>query len=322
MKLIKTAFLLLICCFTYGQSNSEKVNNLKFYLSQIKDNLYFARQYADSSKMLAHLDSIETQTTKAEDFANAIIIVADTIIEPSDAYINPSSDYNENNEDGDYSGKTKKGDLEVPEGNPMIDKINPFKKTKTSFIIETGINNFHIESSNAKDAKVNPGSSWYWNFALIKQIYISKGMDFNFGFAFQRNRFNFSNDVALSNVTENLSVFETVANVKNDPKLIVDYLNIPLMFKFKFSKNFNFFIGGLVGYRIGTRQELNLKLGTVEIEEVRKNPYGLNNWNYAIKGGISLNKFHLIGQYQLSNLFESKTNYTYHTFMIGTMIKI
>lgn len=321
MKILKIVCFALFTTVAFGQSNTEKVNNLRFYLSQIKDNLYFAREYADSAKMIALLDSIEVQVNRAQDQVNAYTIVADTIIEPSDAY--SGDDNNEEyNEDGDISSKTKKGDFEMPESNPMMDKINPFKKTKTSFIIETGINNFIIKNSNAQDAKVNTGGSWYWSFTLMKQVYLSKGFDLNFGFNFQRNRFRFTNDVALTNVDENTAVFENVANVKSDPKLIVEYLNLPLMAKIKFSKHFNFYVGGLAGYRVGTRQELDLKIGTVEVEEVRKSAYGLNNWNFAIKGGFGINKLYLIGQYQLSNLFDSKSNYNYNTFMIGTMLKI
>lgn len=321
MKILKIVCFAFFITTAFGQSNVEKVNNLKFYLSQIKDNLYFAKEYADSAKMVALLDSLEIQVNRAQDIVTSYTIVADTIIEPSDAY-NGEENNGEINEDGDLSSKTKKGDFEMPDGNPMIDKINPFKKTKTSFIIETGINNFIIQNSKAQDAKVNTGGSWYWSFTLMKQVYLSKGFDLNFGISFQRNRFRFTNDVALTNVDESTSQFENVSNAKSDPKLIVEYLNLPLMAKIKFSKHFNFYVGGLAGYRVGTRQELDLKLGTVEVEEVRKSAYGLNNWNFAIKAGFGINKLYLIGQYQLSNLFDSKTNYDYHTFMIGTMIKI
>ncbi len=322
MRILKFVCLTFIYNAAFGQSNFDKVSNLKFYLSQLKDNIYFARQYADSSKMIAYLDSIEAQILKADDYTASIVIVEDTVLEPSDAYSGVQEENKELEPEGDFSNKTKKGDFDMPEGNPFIDSVNPFKKTKTSLIIETGINNFNIVGSNARDAKVNPGGSWYWNFTLMKSLFIAQGLDLNFGFAFQRNRFRFSNEVVLTNVNETLSVFESVPGAKNDPKLIIDYLNVPVMAKIRFSKKVNLTLGGLVGYRVGTRQELDLKLGTVEVEEVRKNSFGLNNWNYAIKGGIGLNKLYLMGQYQLSNLFESKANYNYHTFMIGTMIKI
>jgi hypothetical protein len=318
----KTLFIVatLLASFTmYAQPNADKIMNLKMYLSYMKENIEYAKQYTDSTKMLVQLDSLDAKINRViTDVDKIVIIEEEAIIEPENSYANDAQT--------DPSVMTEEEQGLTPPPPPaesMVDKFNPLKKMRSSLIVETGINNFNkIGNSLSIDPKVNSGGSWYWNFAFMKQIVSSKAFDLELGFAYQRNRFKFSNDVALVAETDQLSKFEQIANASEDPKLIVSYLNIPLLASVKLSKNFKIIFGGFGGYRVGTSQKIATKTDIEEIEQNRKSNYGLNDWNYGVKAGLGFNNFDVIAQYHLSNLFETNKYYDFRTFMIGTMWKI
>jgi hypothetical protein len=202
----------------------------------------------------------------------------------------------------------------------MLDKMNPMKKLRSAFVIETGVNGLS-GNMNRADIKLNNGGSWFWTYSFMKQIARSKSFDLEIGLAYHKNRFKFSNDVALDELDVN-SRFKVVPNAKEDTKLHVCYLAIPLMSSIHLSKKTNLYLGGTVGYRVGAKQFIETQVNQEQILQERKSDYGLNDLMIAVKGGIGFKKFDIIGQYHLSNLFASKNIYDFKAFSIGTMFRI
>jgi long-subunit fatty acid transport protein len=206
----------------------------------------------------------------------------------------------------------------------MVDQINPLKKKKTKFVIETGINDFVIADNNFTNAEVSPGRSWFWNYSLMKQISKSKSMVIEIGISYLTNRFSIENEVALTrNGNDNLPYqFQKFNNASKNPCLSVSYLQIPLNFKFNLGKSFYANIGVFGGYRVGSTQQLEYSIGTEEVKEERKDSYDLNKWNYGGRLGIGIKSWDLFFNYNLSNLFRSEEIYKYNIYSIGTSFRI
>jgi hypothetical protein len=209
---------------------------------------------------------------------------------------------------------------EIEQSNSALDKYNPMKALNSAFIIETGVNGLS-GSLNSSDVKLNNGGSWFWTYSLVKQFVKSKSIDIEIGIAYHKNRFKFSNEVALDDKGDN-SRFKVVADAEEDTKLHVGYLAVPLMSSIHLSKKVNLYLGATVGYRVFTQQFIERKIVQEEIRESRKSDYGLNDWTTIVRAGLGYKKFDIIGQYHLTNLFASNTNYDFRVFSIGTMFRI
>jgi hypothetical protein len=201
-----------------------------------------------------------------------------------------------------------------------LDKYNPMKALNSAFVIETGVNGLS-GNLNSADVKLNNGGSWFWSYSLVKQFVKSKSIDLEIGIGYHKNRFKFSNEVALEDKGDN-SRFKVVPDAEEDTKLHVGYLTVPLMSSIHLSKKVNLYLGATVGYRVFAKQFIERKIVQEEVLEERTSDYGLNDWTTIAKAGIGYKKFEIMGQYHLSNLFASKTNYDFKIFSIGTMLRI
>jgi hypothetical protein len=329
----------LICLMLTGfyltsavsQEQQEKISTQLYYLQEARANLSYTRNYADSAYVNTLLDSLDRTINKLITYIEAIPVepMAEEVVEESVDMEELAADTTPvEQEFPEYQETTSEEFPDVydqPEnngsGNPFIDKYNPFKKMKSKFIIETGINNFFMQLSTvASEPIVNSGSSWFWNFGLIKQIPLSRKIRLHAGLTYLRNRFRFANDLRLSGDSATPSFVE-VGNAAEDPKLIVHYFTLPISFEIKFTKSLHIHLGGYAGYNVGAQQKLSLKVGDEEISENRNGAYGINKWMYGVRGGIGIGGFDVFAQYNLSNFFESNLKYDYKIYMIGTTFK-
>lgn len=332
MKLFSLLFILFMTISISGlnaqSGDHEKLENLKYYLTSLKDNAQSMRYYTDSVKVLSLLDQIDVLAANIETEVNKVVLPAieesQTVIETTEVEEINGPEVTDPNmgTTEDYS------DNSVEDGGLGISKYMPFKKKfNTKLNIEFGINSLLSgdKVANVLYPEINTGGSWYWDFGLVRSARLGgkeSKVAFNYGLSFLKNRFKFENDVRLISNTNTQPEFIAIENVKCSPKLNVGYLNLPLSFTFAFTKKFNVELGGYVGYRIHTVQKVQLKEGKESIEEQRYASYQLNNWVYGGKVSIDISGFNLIGRYNFSKLFKDNPNFDYNTFMVGTSFSL
>ena len=205
----------------------------------------------------------------------------------------------------------------------------PFKKKfNTNLKIEFGINSLH-QITHAPNGilspEINTSGSWYWDFGLTRRARLG-GKDskvaINYGISFLKNRFKIENDLRLTINADKNPEFVGVPDAKDNPKLNVGYLNIPLSLNFSLSKKTKLELGGYAGYRIHTVQKFHLKTSSETIHENRYAGYNLNKWIYGATAGLDISGFDLIVRYNFSKLFKDNPNYDFNTFMIGTSVSL
>ena len=304
-----------------------KHENLVYYNTSINEYLQYMKDNSDDVKIISLIDSMEKYNKQLEEILNNVVLPesvsqpAEIADEESDEAmeempeIYPAPDYDmEDQQEEDFEGFG-------------MDKFMPFKrKFKTSFEIQVGINNLNIKSvaAGVNEPEVYTPASWYWDFALLTKNRLggkNSKVALSYGFSYLINRFSMDNDVRLTIINDQPEFVE-VSGAKNNPKLNVGYLTIPLAFDFKLSKGFQFSIGGFAGYRVHTVQKLETKPDYERIEEVRFANYRLNNWLYGAKVSIGLRGFNLVGRYCFNNLFRENNHYDFNTFMIGTSFRM
>ena len=325
MRHILCLLLMLTQLAVFAQDQQEKISNQLYYLQEARANISYAKNYADSTQVTQAIDSMDVMMGRLISYLEAMVVEAPQEVAPNEEEVvieeapTEPPTYEENQETN--TEIENGGDMGL--GNPIIDKFNPFKKMKSKIIIETGLNNFFMSlSTNGSEPIVSPGSSWFWNFGLVKIVPLSNKLSIEAGVTYLRNRFRFSNDVRLiSEGNGQFPGFTTIANASEDPKLIAHYFTLPIVFNWKITKTFHMTLGGFGGYNIGASQKIKLKEREEEIEEYRHGAYGLNKWIYGVKAGLGLGGFDLFGQVSFANFFETNNNYDYKTYMIGTSFK-
>lgn len=324
-------FVFMLSSFTVSTQSDDqiKLDNLKYYLASIKDYNLSMRYYTDSIKIINLLDQMDVITTSLEEELNNIVIpgiieeqiFSDTILSDGETIIETQDDYNWNDVD------VKQEDDN--DGGVGLSKFMPFKKKfNTNFKIEFGINSMHqgTDTPNGIEApEINTGGSWYWNFSLTKRARLGgkeSKVAINYGISYLKNRFKIENDLRLTSNVNKEPEFVTVLDVKDNPKLNVGYINIPLTLNISLSKKTKLELGGYAGYRIHTVQKFNLKSGNEIIHESRYAGYNLNNWVYGATAALDVSGFDLIVRYNFSKLFKDNPNYDFNTFMIGTSVSL
>jgi len=335
MKQLIFTFILSFVGLTYSANaqveDMQKLENLKYYLASLKDNALSMRYYTDSTKIINLLDKIDVFTAEIEAELDKIVLPETEITEMTSEAKEPVSDGRV--EDlGDYSKWPETNDEGQPNddnsGSLGLSKYMPFKnKFNTSFEIQFGIN--ALQQGNAAPAgilspEINTGGSWYWDFAIKRRARLG-GKDskvaLNYGLSYLINRLKIENDLRLTNVGD-VPVFVEVDDVKENPKLNVGYLNVPLSLSFSLSKKTKLNVGGYIGYRVHTVQKFELKTQDEKIHEQRYDGYQLNDWMYGATASLDISGFDLIARYNFSKLFKDNPNYDFNTFMIGTSISL
>lgn len=312
------------------ESDYDKLENLKYYLSSLKDNAQSMRYYTDSTKIISLLDQLDVITTALENELNTVVVPEPEITEVMPEVEVPTT--NETNENmGDSATWPEMNDESQNDDsndNLGISKYMPFKnKFNTSFEIQFGIN--ALQQGNAAPSgilspEINPGGSWYWDFALTRRARLggkNSKVALNYGISYLKNRFKLENDLRLTAV-DGVPVFQEVADLKDNPKLNIGYINVPLSLTFSLSKKTKLKVGGYVGYRVHTVQKFQLKTQNEKINEQRYAGYELNDWMYGATASLDISGFDLIARYNFSKVFKDNPNYDFNTFMIGTSVSL
>lgn len=312
------------------ESDYDKLENLKYYLSSLKDNAQSMRYYTDSTKIISLLDQLDVITTALENELNTVVVPEPEITEVMPEVEVPTT--NETNENmGDSATWPEMNDESQNDDsndNLGISKYMPFKnKFNTSFEIQFGIN--ALQQGNAAPSgilspEINPGGSWYWDFALTRRARLggkNSKVALNYGISYLKNRFKLENDLRLTAV-DGVPVFQEVADLKDNPKLNIGYINVPLSLTFSLSKKTKLKVGGYVGYRVHTVQKFQLKTQNEKINEQRYAGYELNDWMYGATSSLDISGFDLIARYNFSKVFKDNPNYDFNTFMIGTSVSL
>jgi Outer membrane protein beta-barrel domain len=330
VNLLLSALIILFSSIISAQSDDQiKLDNLKYYLASIKDYNLSMRYYTDSVKIINLLDQMDVITASLEEELNSIVI-PDTIVEQtfSDTIVPEEENKIEMPEDFTWTDTEVKHENENESG-IGLSKYMPFKKKfNTNFKIEFGINSLHQITdapAGVLSPEINTSGSWYWDFGLTRRARLG-GKDskvaINYGISFLKNRFKIENDLRLTTNADKNPEFVAVPDAKNNPKLNVGYLNIPLSLNFSLSKKTKLELGGYAGYRIHTVQKFHLKTSGETIHENRYAGYNLNNWIYGATAGLDISGFDLIVRYNFSKLFKDNPNYDFNTFMIGTSVSL
>lgn len=330
VNLLLSALFILFSLMVNAQSEEQiRLDNLRYYLASIKDYNLSMRYYTDSVKIINLLDQMDAITASLEEELNNFVI-PETIIEQTfpDTIVQKEENKIETPEVFTWSDTEVKTENENESG-IGLSKYMPFKKKfNTNLKIEFGINSLHqITEAPAGilSPEINTSGSWYWDFGLIRRARLG-GKDskvaINYGISFLKNRFKIENDLRLTINADKNPEFVGVPDAKDNPKLNVGYLNIPLSLNFSLSKKTKLELGGYAGYRIHTVQKFHLKTSSETIHENRYAGYLLNNWIYGATAGLDISGFDLIVRYNFSKLFKDNPNYDFNTFMIGTSVSL
>lgn len=330
VNLLLSALFVLFSLMVNAQSEEQiRLDNLRYYLASIKDYNLSMRYYTDSVKIINLLDQMDAITTSLEEELNNIVI-PETIIEQTfpDTIVPEDESKIETQDVFTWSDTEVKTENENESG-IGLSKYMPFKKKfNTNLKIEFGINSLHqiTDAPNGiLSPEINTSGSWYWDFGLTRRARLG-GKDskvaINYGISFLKNRFKIENDLRLTINADKNPEFVGVPDAKDNPKLNVGYLNIPLSLNFSLSKKTKLELGGYAGYRIHTVQKFHLKTSSETIHENRYAGYNLNKWIYGATAGLDISGFDLIVRYNFSKLFKDNPNYDFNTFMIGTSVSL
>ena len=330
VNLLLSALFVLFSLMVNAQSEEQiRLDNLRYYLASIKDYNLSMRYYTDSVKIINLLDQMDAITASLEEELNNIVI-PETIIEQTfpDTIVPEDESKIETQDVFTWNDTEVKTENENESG-IGLSKYMPFKKKfNTNLKIEFGINSLHqiTDAPNGiLSPEINTSGSWYWDFGLTRRARLG-GKDskvaINYGISFLKNRFKIENDLRLTINADKNPEFVGVPDAKDNPKLNVGYLNIPLSLNFSLSKKTKLELGGYAGYRIHTVQKFHLKTSSETIHENRYAGYNLNNWIYGATAGLDISGFDLIVRYNFSKLFKDNPNYDFNTFMIGTSVSL
>lgn len=324
--LIVGSFVLPSMLFAQNE-HQAKMDNLRYYLSSIRDNSQSMRYYTDSVKVLELLDRLDMVTNEIEGELNKFVIpevmaetppMPDTM--PAEQPVPEEPSYGMDYPSGD-NGDQDEG------GSSALGKVMPFKfKSKTSLRLQFGINGLHKQAEPAAglNPEIRTGSSWFTEVALVRGSKLGgkkSKVKLEYGLGYLVNRFSFENDVRITR-EEDVPVFVNIENAKSNPRLSIGYLNIPLGLRIDMGKKSGIEIGGYGGFRVSTMQKVSLKEGYENIEEHRHSGYLLRNFIYGASAGIDVSGFRLVGRYNFNNLFRDNPAYDYNTWMIGTYFKL
>ena len=330
VNLLLSALFVLFSLMVNAQSEEQiRLDNLRYYLASIKDYNLSMRYYTDSVKIINLLDQMDAITASLEEELNNIVI-PETIIEQTfpDTIVPEDESKIETQDVFTWSDTEVKTENENESG-IGLSKYMPFKKKfNTNLKIEFGINSLHqiTDAPNGiLSPEINTSGSWYWDFGLTRRARLGgkeSKVAINYGISFLKNRFKIENDLRLTINADKNPEFVGVPDAKDNPKLNVGYLNIPLSLNFSLSKKTKLELGGYAGYRIHTVQKFHLKTSSETIHENRYAGYNLNNWIYGATAGLDISGFDLIVRYNFSKLFKDNPNYDFNTFMIGTSVSL
>lgn len=320
-----------IFCTSSGICQNEaqvKLDNMKYYLSVIKEYAQSMRQYADSTKIIQLLDQMDEVTLALEDEVYKI-----TVPEEQANTVNNESQQSEQKSETEMTEESTKETFpkyEKPQDSGgALSKMLPFKnKFNTSIKFQFGINALidHNEPrAGILSPEINTGGSWYWDVALVRKARLggeNAKVALNYGLGYLKNTFDIENDLRLVSNNTNKPEFVAVPDAKDHPTMSTGHIYLPLSLTFSLSRKVKIEAGGYFGYRVASSQKIELKSNKEIIHEHRKSSYNFNNWVYGTQFSLDVSGFDLIFRYNASKLFKESSIHDLNTWMVGTSFSL
>ncbi len=316
------AFILLACSTLYaGMSDSDTVilkfrNNASIVIiADENDDLELITAY-DLNKILENLnEKIETEN------GTVILVVND---EFSDYYLK------ETHEEIQKKKKEKTSEFHYT------------KRTKTSWNIDVGMNNYLEEDGSFPDDQnapytIRPWGSWYIGFFTIFKTRVAGPLFLEWGGGIDWYTFKYENTkIRMSKNDTGVSFIEdprpAITPIKS--KLSITYLDARIIPVLDFSKNrewgrdrlwnedigsgFRIGFGPYVGYRIDSWSKYTFRENNNKEKKGEKSNYYLNNFRYGARFQVGFKGVDLFVNYDLNKLYsESKDTPGINAFTFG-----
>lgn len=205
------------------------------------------------------------------------------------------------------------------------EKNKKYRNTNTQFVFAIGINNVleNNQLTSLNDSEYQTWRSrfyelgWTWKTRFTKepsQLYFKYGVSFLWNnLRLDNNQFHVKN----GDVTD----IQTYSNPLSESRLRHMQMNFPMHVEWDLSKSkvykdgrvrdrtndsFRLGLGGFVGFNLGTRQYLEYKdVNGINVEEVQKNNFNMNTFNYGISSYVGYESVSLYMKYDLNPLFQN-----------------
>lgn len=198
------------------------------------------------------------------------------------------------------------------------------RKTTSQFVFAMGVNNALVDNqfSSLNDSEYKFWASHFYEVGLTWKTRLNNEASktyFKYGISFLWNNLRLKDNqyhVKNGDITE----IQTSLEGLSESRLRHVQMNFPLHLEWDFSKNrtynngfvrdrrnksVRFGIGGFFGFKLGTRQYLEyVNSEGVKVEEVQKNNFNMNIFNYGLSTYIGYRSISLYVKYDLNPLFK------------------
>ncbi|WGH75868.1 hypothetical protein P8625_01515 [Tenacibaculum tangerinum] len=199
------------------------------------------------------------------------------------------------------------------------------KRTTTQFVFALGTNNTLLNNtlSSLENSDYKFWESHFYEVGFTWKTRLSKQPSktyFKYGFSFLWNNLRAKNN-QYHVVNGNETSLSIHPEQLSESRLRHVQMTFPMHLEFDFSKNrkysdgeivdrthqsFQVGLGGFFGFKLGTRQYLEYKnIQGVTIEEVQKNNFYMNTFNYGLSAYVAYQGIGLYAKYDLNPLFKN-----------------
>ncbi|REH47500.1 hypothetical protein C7448_106121 [Tenacibaculum gallaicum] len=230
----------------------------------------------------------------------------------------------ENSNESTFSIAGAKFKLDFSKDDIEKEKKRRKKRTTTQFVFALGVNNTLTNNklSSLNDSDYKFWQSHFYELGFTWKTRLSKEPSrtyFKYGLSFLWNNLR-----AENNQYHVVNGEETSLNVHleqlSESRLRHVQMSFPMHLEFDFSKNKKYSdgevvdrtnkglrvgVGGFFGFKLGTRQYLEYKNAQgVTVEEVQKNNFNMNKYNYGLSAYVAYQGIGLYAKYDLNLLFK------------------
>ena len=203
-------------------------------------------------------------------------------------------------------------------------------KISAKVIADIGFNGFLINKTNLNlpskydFLKLDYSKSLFFSFSILNEGFkiLENHITLNTGLTFEFNNYAFVNNYKLSPDSNFIYATKTT-NVKyKKDKLVVSYLDIPLILKFetiKDKRNNTYYIsaGIIGGLRIDSHTKQVFKIGNEKDKPKIHDDFNLAPFKYSGIIKLGYGDYSIYGTYTFSNLFRKNEGPTLNPFSIG-----
>lgn len=193
--------------------------------------------------------------------------------------------------------------------------VNGYVNKDRGFDMPAGYEFLDLRMEKSINVKLN---FYEQNFNII-----SNKLGFTTGLGFEWNNYRFENNVVLmKDGNDIIDNFESNPKTYTKSKLLVNYLNLPLMFEFqtnRHSKKNSFHIGaGLqTGLRIGSHTKNVYQEDGNKKKDKNPGDFNINPFKYDAMVRVGWGKLNLYANYSLNTLFKNNRGPELYPFAVG-----